>query len=210
MRRARRLLPALGLVVLASASAALVIGGNPLVHLGRQVVGAATLSSNWLSIAAAASYFDETTPELFRTLWSLAVEGQFYLVWSLVILLVVAARWRPARVLIELAIAAASAAAMTLLTGTEDPTRVYCNSDTYSFGLAIGTALAILHRDWPASTGPRARRVLPAISTLSVLPAISVLSVLGLIALALVLREDAPPPPTAVGWCLSRCSPCYR
>ena len=183
MRRARRLLPALGLVVVVSASAALVIGGNPLVHLGRQVLGAATFSSNWLSIAAAQKYFDETTPELFRNLWSLAVEEQFYLVWPLLILLVLAVRSRPARVFIVLAIAVASAAAMTILAAAGDPTRVYYGSDTHSFGLAIGAALAILHRDWPASTGPLARRVLPALSALSVL---------GIIAIALFLPESAP------------------
>ena len=183
MRRARRLLPALGLVVVVSASATLAIGGNPLVHLGRQVLGATTFSSNWLSIAAAQNYFDETTPELFRNLWSLAVEEQFYLAWPLVILLVLAVRSRPARVLIVLAIAVASAAAMTLLATAGDPTRVYYGSDTHSFGLAIGAALAILHHDWPASSGPLARRVLPAISALSVL---------GILAIALFLPEDAP------------------
>jgi peptidoglycan/LPS O-acetylase OafA/YrhL len=147
---------------------------------------AAILSCTWdarWSIAAAQNYFDETTPELFRNLWSLAVEEQFYLAWPLVILLVLAVRWRPARMLIVLAIAVASAAAMTLLATAGDPTRVYYGSDTHSFGLAIGAALAILHRDWPASSGPLARRVLPAISALSVL---------GILAIALFLREDAP------------------
>jgi peptidoglycan/LPS O-acetylase OafA/YrhL len=183
MRRARRLLPALGLVVVVSASAALLIGGNPLVHLGRQVFGAATFSSNWLSIAAAQNYFDETTPELFRNLWSLAVEEQFYLAWPLVILLVLAVRSRPARVLIVLGIAVASAAAMTVLAAAGDPTRVYYGSDTHSFGLAIGAALAILHRDWPASSAALARRVLPGISALSIV---------GIIAIALGLSEGAP------------------
>ncbi|MBG6108914.1 acyltransferase family protein [Frigoribacterium sp. CG_9.8] len=183
MRRARRLLPALGLVVVVSASAALLIGGNPLVHLGRQVFGAATFSSNWLSIAAAQNYFDETAPELFRNLWSLAVEEQFYLAWPLVILLVLAVRSRAARVLIVLTIAVASAAAMTILAAAGDPTRVYYGSDTHSFGLAIGAALAILHRDWPASSAALARRVLPAIAAFSIV---------GIVAIALGLPEGAP------------------
>ena len=204
MRRARRLLPALGLVVLASASAALVIGGNPLAHLGRQVVGAATFSSNWLSIAAAASYFDETTPELFRTLWSLAVEGQFYLVWPLVILLVVAARWRPARVLIVLAIAAASAAAMTLLAGTggTPPGSITAATPPPSASRSVPPSLSCI------ATGRRApdrgrvgcsrrsrRSRCSRCSVSSRSPSFSV---------------RMPPSPTAVGWCLSRCSPCWR
>ena len=183
MRRARRLLPALVLVVAVSASAALVVGGNPLVHLGRQVLGAATFSSNWLSIAAAQSYFDETTPELFRNLWSLAVEEQFYLVWPLVILLVLAIRSRRARVSMVLAIAAGSAVAMAILAGSADPSRAYYGSDTHSFGLAIGAALAILHRDWPASTGRLAERFLPALAAIAVF---------GIVALMIMLPADNP------------------
>ena len=183
MRRARRLLPALVLVVGVSASAALVVGGNPLVHLGRQVLGAATFSSNWLSIAAAQSYFDESTPELFRNLWSLAVEEQFYLVWPLVILLVLAIRSRRARVSMVLAIAAGSAVAMAILAGSADPSRAYYGSDTHSFGLAIGAALAILHRDWPASTGRLAERFLPTVAAIAVL---------GIVALTITLPADNP------------------
>ena len=183
MRRARRLLPALALVVGVSASAALVVGGNPLVHLGRQVLGAATFSSNWLSIVAAQSYFDETTPELFRNLWSLAVEEQFYLVWPLVILFVLAVRSRRARVFIVLTIAAGSAVAMVILAGSADPSRVYYGSDTHSFGLAIGAALAILHRDWPASTGRLAERFLPALAAIAVF---------GIVALMIMLPADNP------------------
>ena len=183
MRRARRLLPALALVVGVSASAALVVGGNPLVHLGRQVLGAATFSSNWLSTVAAQSYFDETTPELFRNLWSLAVEEQFYLVWPLVILFVLAVRSRRARVFIVLAIAGGSAVAMVILAGSADPSRVYYGSDTHSFGLAIGAALAILHRDWPASTGRLAERILPALAAIAVF---------GIVALMIMLPADNP------------------
>src|SRR3990170_9121249 len=65
-RRARRLLPALGLLLLACCSAAWVIGGDVLVGLGRQVLGALTFSGNWLAVIGEHSYFDQTAPELFR------------------------------------------------------------------------------------------------------------------------------------------------
>ena len=93
-RRARRLLPALAIVLLVCTSAALMLGGDVLVGIGRQVLGAATFSSNWLAIGNHTSYFAGTTPELFRNLWSLAVEEQFYLVWPFVVLLVIFVRWK--------------------------------------------------------------------------------------------------------------------
>ena len=56
----------------------LLIGGDIQVNLGRQLAGAATFSSNWISIFAGNDYFAQTSPELFTNFWSLAVEEQFY------------------------------------------------------------------------------------------------------------------------------------
>ena len=149
-RRVRRLVPALVLLVLACTSAALVLGGDLLVGIGRQVLGAATFSSNWISIATGTSYFSGTTPDLFRNLWSLSVEEQFYLVWPFVVLLVVLVRWRAARFAIFIAVAVASAVAMLLLYSPRiDPTRVYYGTDTHSFGLALGAALAVATAGMP-------------------------------------------------------------
>jgi peptidoglycan/LPS O-acetylase OafA/YrhL len=143
-RRARRLLPALGLLLLACCTAALFVGGDVLVALGTQVVGAVTFSSNWLFIAQGASYFDETVPELFRNLWSLAVEEQFYVVWPLLVVLVLVRIPRWARLAAIGVIAVASAAWMGMSYSAVDPTRVYYGTDTHAFGLAIGAFLAVL------------------------------------------------------------------
>ncbi|MFP7835114.1 acyltransferase family protein [Marisediminicola sp. LYQ134] len=143
MRRARRLLPALAVLVLVTSSAALAVGGDALVGLGRQVLGAATFSSNWLELAYGNDYFDNTSADLFRNLWSLAVEEQFYLVWPLAVLALASMSKRSWRVGIVVAIAAASALAMAMIhTPGSDATRVYFGTDTHSFGLAIGAALA--------------------------------------------------------------------
>jgi peptidoglycan/LPS O-acetylase OafA/YrhL len=143
-RRARRLLPALAILLLVCTSAALFVGGDVLVGIGRQLLGAATFSSNWLAIASGTSYFAGTTPELFRNLWSLAVEEQFYLIWPFVVLLVALLRWRWIRFGIFVAVAAASATAMILEYSPKvDPTRLYYGTDTHSFGLALGAALAV-------------------------------------------------------------------
>jgi peptidoglycan/LPS O-acetylase OafA/YrhL len=147
VRRARRLLPALALVLLAGCATAFFLGGDVLVGLGTQVVGAVTFSSNWLFIAAGSSYFDETVPELFRNLWSLAVEEQFYLLWPLLVVLVVVRIPRIARLLGLGAVAAASAGWMALAYSPVGPTRVYYGTDTHAFGLALGAFLAVLLLD---------------------------------------------------------------
>jgi peptidoglycan/LPS O-acetylase OafA/YrhL len=185
-RRARRLLPALVLLVVICCSAALALGGDVLVGIGRQVLGAATFSSNWLAIANGSSYFSGTTPELFRNLWSLAVEEQFYLVWPFVVLLVVLVRWRWVRFGIFVVVAAASATEMFLLYSPRvDPTRVYYGTDTHSFGLALGAALAVATAgmsrntlEWPKWS----RRILPTLGAASVL---------GLIAIAVLVSSDS-------------------
>ncbi|MFV0319818.1 MAG: acyltransferase family protein, partial [Microbacterium sp.] len=93
-RRARRLLPALALLVTVCATVAWLIGGDVLVKMGAQIIGAATFSYNWVSLAAGTSYFTQDTPELFRNLWSLAVEEQFYVLWPLVLPLFLLLPWR--------------------------------------------------------------------------------------------------------------------
>lgn len=143
MRRARRLLPALALVVVVSGAQAWLVGGEVLVRLGTQVAGAATFSYNWVAIAAGGSYFAGAEPELLRNLWSLAVEEQFYLLWPLLLPLVLLVRGRRMRVVLALGAAAGSAALMALvLASGADATRVYYGTDTHAFGLLIGVALA--------------------------------------------------------------------
>jgi peptidoglycan/LPS O-acetylase OafA/YrhL len=185
-RRARRLLPALALVVLASCSVALVIGGDVLVGIGRQVLGAATFSYNWLGITSDASYFDSTTPELFRNLWSLAVEEQFYLVWPLLIAALVLLKRRGWRLAIVTALALGSIAAMvSLALAGVDATRLYYGTDTHSFGLAIGAALAILALDW--SPRPLEWHRVPR----QTLPVVGAVAIAALLALSWLLAEDS-------------------
>jgi len=187
LRRARRLLPALFALLLVCSAAAWLIGGDVLLHLGRQLLGALTFSSNWVAVAGDQSYFDETAPELFRNLWSLAVEEQFYLVWPFVVLLLALIRSRRARVAIVAVIAAASAIAMALLLPVGgDATRVYYGTDTHSFGLAIGASLAILSSRWTVS------RLVAAHWFRVLAPVLGTLSLATVVVATFLLPADAP------------------
>jgi peptidoglycan/LPS O-acetylase OafA/YrhL len=161
-RRARRLLPALVLMLAALALYA-GLGGPGIDRSSLRPDSLTTLfySANWHLIFGHQSYFAQfTAPSPLKHTWSLAIEEQFYLLWPLilVVLLRVTRGSRRALTSAILVMAAGSAVLMALLyhPGT-DPSRIYYGTDTRAFELLIGAALAVVvaGRSKPSRAGRR-------------------------------------------------------
>lgn len=147
-RRMRRLLPAM---LLAAAGTALamrfVYPTWRLADLRNDALAAIGYVANWRFVLSGQSYFTEgISPSPFRHTWSLAVEEQFYLIWPIATVAVVAALRRRARLgvaVLSLVVLVASASWMTI--GAErgiDTTRLYYGTDTRIFAMAFGALLA--------------------------------------------------------------------
>src|SRR5918994_946965 len=150
LRRARRLLPALFLMLAVVVAWVTLLDRSLLPGLRGDVLAAVGYVRNWWNILREASYFARFgPPPPLDHLWSLAVEEQFYLIWPW--LLWLGLRYVPGRytlACLTLVGAALSAAAMILIYQPGvDPTRVYEGTDTRAFGLLIGAALAMV---WPS------------------------------------------------------------
>jgi len=150
LRRARRLLPALYLLLVVTMAFAVVFLPGEVAGLRGDVMAAVGYVTNWFLIFGQESYFESVgRPSVLQHLWSLAVEEQFYLIWPIVLAVGLglgATRLRQRRVLtVAIVGAAASAVAMALLYKPGvDPSRVYFGTDTRATGLLCGAALAFL------------------------------------------------------------------
>jgi peptidoglycan/LPS O-acetylase OafA/YrhL len=179
-RRARRLLPALFLMLAVVGLIAVLLPrvlGSP--GLLGDTLATLGYVANWHFILAAhPSYFAAVAnPSPLQHTWTLAIEEQFYLVWPLVILALVggyrhlrrpegsAGRHRLLLVAgVALAGAVASALLMAALTpvGATSVNRSYYGSDTRAQGLLIGAALAAVCLWWGPVRTAIGRRLLGA------------------------------------------------
>jgi len=150
LRRARRLLPAVLVMLAAVAVAVPLLAPDQASRIRADLLAALGYVSNWWLIVGEQSYFEAAgRPPLLQHLWSLAVEEQFYLLWPPVLALAV--RHRPHRRMVKplLVAAAASAVLMAVLFRPyADPSRVYYGTDTRAVALLLGAALAAATTRW--------------------------------------------------------------
>jgi peptidoglycan/LPS O-acetylase OafA/YrhL len=147
-RRARRLLPAVLLVLVVVALYAVFLAPpDSLNELRVNALSTLFYGNNWNQVSTGQGYFAALTGQnpLLHT-WSLSIEEQFYLVWPLIVLGVL--KWRrSSRALLALAIVGSvgSAVAMGFIyDGGAGLSRAYYGTDTRAQALLIGAALAVL------------------------------------------------------------------
>jgi peptidoglycan/LPS O-acetylase OafA/YrhL len=164
-RRARRLLPALLLVLGAVAVyAVLVAAPGELRTIRADGIASLFYIANWRFIWSGASYFAQFgAPSPLRHFWSLAIEEQFYLLWPLIVFGIL--RWRRGsiRALAGFATVAAIGSAVlmwTMYVPGQDPSRVYYGTDTRASSLLVGALLGMLMLRRPVVEGTANRWIL--------------------------------------------------
>jgi peptidoglycan/LPS O-acetylase OafA/YrhL len=167
IRRARRLLPALVLMVLTVAAARELLPYQALNGLRNDAIAAFLWMANWRFVAQKTDYFTQgAPPSPLQHTWSLGVEEQYYFVWPVLLIavtLLLGARARRyfrratvggvrfATFVIATVGALASAAAAIVFVSDTTRDRIYFGTDTRAQALLTGAAAAaLLVRDWPS------------------------------------------------------------
>lgn len=151
LRRARRLLPALWLLLGGVLLITWLLAPDAWLRLREDIWGALFYGTNWLYIFREIPYFEQFgRPPLLQHLWSLGVEEQFYLFWPLILwFLCWSLRVRTVNVKRLVApllvlIIVSSALMVFLYNPALDPSRVYYGTDTRAAGFLVGAVLAVL------------------------------------------------------------------
>jgi peptidoglycan/LPS O-acetylase OafA/YrhL len=146
VRRARRLLPAVGVLIAVAMIVSAIADPNKIDQTRGDALASLFYFANWHFIFAHTSYFEQFgRPSLFTHLWSLSVEEQFYLFWPIVFAAGMKLFGRGRLLLGVLAGAIASVVlAWILFDPGHDASRVYYGTDTHAVGLLAGVALALV------------------------------------------------------------------
>ena len=177
IRRARRLLPALGVMLALVMAYTAAFQSASLGQLRGDVIAGLTYVTNWYQVWVGQGYTASGDFAPLRHLWSLAVEEQFYLIWPLVMMAILAKGsrnlMRAAQWLVVLAVSVTVISVVTFTSGSIADCSVtpeqywiigdrciskldtlYLSSVTRSSGLLLGAAFAMLWRPAAIMRGP--------------------------------------------------------
>ena len=146
-----RLYPALVTLLIVSAAYITLFQRNLLNNLKGIVFSSLFYVNNWWQIRQGYSYFDRFGNESpFTHLWSLAVEGQNYLIWPIICFLLLKFVKNKSTIIKIIFGGTLISALMMILffQPGSDPTRVYYGTDTRLFSLWLGSLLAFV---WPTA-----------------------------------------------------------
>lgn len=150
-RRLKRLYPALVFMLVGTGTYITLFQRSLLTNLRSIITTNMLYLYNWWEVGHGQSYFDRFNGESpFTHLWSLSIEGQYYLIWPLILIsLVLIIRKRRTIAWVLFGFAVFSAVLMGVLyTGPNTLNRVYYGTDTRMFTIIFGAMLAVV---WPST-----------------------------------------------------------
>jgi peptidoglycan/LPS O-acetylase OafA/YrhL len=159
-RRARRLLPALCVLMVGVALYAVTLAKpTELSQIRGDAFATLAYGANWRAVYTHLDYwavFRASSP--LNHTWSLAIEEQFYLIWPLLFVGLLA--WwkhnvRKAVLVTSLVLASISSVLMVVLYSPDNNARAYFGTDTRATSILLGVALAA----WLAIHGPSSSRI---------------------------------------------------
>lgn len=148
VRRIRRLMPAVIIMLMVCGAVIPFINKDFLVHFRSVVVTSILNVNNWWQLMTGGNYFDkfaEVAP--FENLWSLSVEGQFYIIYPIILAFLLRKlgwKWSMFFMVIGTLF---SSVEMAMLYDPKNVTRVYYGTDTRLFSLLIGAVIALIIRE---------------------------------------------------------------
>jgi peptidoglycan/LPS O-acetylase OafA/YrhL len=169
LARARRLLPALFVLLIVILAWVTLIGPHQPSSFRMETISSALYFNNWWLIFHDVSYFERFQQSPLDHIWSLSIEEQFYILWPFLVMLGTRFVREPKEAGVRLRLAGVTVLAAigslilmaVLYQPSIDPSRVYYGTDTRALELLAGAALAMV---WPsrrlrAEIAPRARNL---------------------------------------------------